>query len=60
MANISLEWCVDVKKDCKLKIMQVVVHAMKFAGESWQDKVIDIKVKVIMAQYRNPGWTSAD
>ena len=60
MANISLEWCVDVKKDCKLKIMQVVVHQMKFAGESWQDKVIDIKVKVIMAQYRNPGWTSAD
>ena len=46
MANISLEWCVDVKKDCQLKIMQVVVHAMKFAGESWQDKVIDIKVKV--------------
>ena len=54
----------DVNQDCQLKIMQVVVHPMKFAGESWQDKVIDIKVKVpiigIMAQYRNPGWTPAD
>ena len=60
----SFQWCVNVNQDCQLKIMQVVVHQMKFAGESWQDKVIDIKVKVpmigIMAQYRNPGWTPAD
>ena len=60
----SFQWCVYVNQDCQLKIMQVVVHQMKFAGESWQDKVIDIKVKVliigIIAQYRNPGWTPAD
>ena len=60
----SFQWCVYVNQDCQLKIMQVVVHQMKFAGESWQDKVIGIKVKVpmigILAQYRNPGWTPAD
>ena len=60
----SFQWCVNVNQDCQLKIMQVVVHQMKFAGESWQDKVSDIKVKAkmigIMAQYRNPGWTPAD
>ena len=51
----SFQCCVDIKQDCQLKIMQVVVHQMKFAGESWQDKVIEIKVKVtiigILAQY---------